>query len=473
MTTPSARRWLAFAILCCGDLMTVLDTTVVNVALPSIRADLDFSEAVLVWVMNAYMLTFGGFLLLGGRLGDLFGQRRLFLIGIAAFTLASVACGMAPTQATLVIARAAQGLGGAMVSALCLSIIMGLFPEPEERVRAMGYFGFVMAAGGSVGVLLGGLLTGALNWHWIFLINLPIGAAVFTLTLRFLPGSQIATEVGRLDVWGAITVTASLLLAIYAVVDGNAAGWTSVQTLGLLGASVALMAAFLIIEATTTSPLMPLGLFRHRNLSIANVAGVLWAASMFAWFFISALYMQFVLGYGPMQVGLAFLPANVIMGALSFSLSAKMVNRFGIRLPLAGGLFLVAVGLGLFALAPEDATFLAHVLPAMSLLGVGCGMALNPVMLAAMNDVEPSQSGLASGVVNTSFMMGGALGLAVLVSVAAGRTEMLIAAGLDARLALNGGYHVAFVVAAIFALVGAALGAFLRPGLAPGQPSAH
>ena len=464
------KRWLALYVLCFGELMIVLDTTVVNVALPSIRASLGFSEASLVWVVNAYMLTFGGFLLLGGRLGDLYGNRRLFLLGIALFTLASAACGLAGSQPTLIAARAVQGLGGAVVSAVALSLIMNLFTEPAERAKAMGFFGFVMAGGGSIGVLLGGVLTNAFNWHWIFLVNLPIGVAVFALCLLLLPASGGSAGEGRLDIAGAITVTVSLMLAVYAVVNGNEAGWTSVQTIALLAAAAVLLAIFLLIEARVRAPLMPLSLFRLRNVATANVVGVLWAAAMFAWFFISALYLQLVLGYSPLQVGLAFLPANLIMAAFSLGLSAKLVMRFGIRAPLAIGLLLAAIGLALFAFSPVDGNFVVHVLPGMLLLGLGAGMAFNPVLLAAMSDVEPSESGLASGVVNTSFMMGGALGLAVLASLAAARTESLISAGVQSSVALNGGYHVAFVIGAVFAAAAAVLSAaLLRKGASAKQ----
>src|SRR6266545_2101683 len=375
MSIDGRKRWLALYVLCLGDLMIVLDSTIVNVALPSIRDDLGFSETSLAWVVNAYLLTYGGFLLLGGRLGDLFGHRRLFVSGIALFTAASLACGLAGSQAFLVGARAVQGLGGAVVAAVALSLIMTMFTEPADRAKAMGVIGFVAAGGGSLGVLLGGILTDTLNWHWIFLVNVPT----------------------------------------------------------------------------------------------ANVVGVLWAAAMFAWFFLSALYLQLVLGYSPLHVGLAFLPANLIMGAFSLGLSAKLVMRFGIRPPLATGLLLAALGLALFARAPVDGHFVADVLPSMILLGFGAGLAFNPVLLAAMSDVQPSESGLASGLVNTSFMMGGALGLAALASLAASRTDTLLASG-DAHLAaLAGGYHAAFIVGAIFAVAAAGLGATL---LRAGMPTA-
>ena len=479
-TIDKDKRWLALYVLCAGVLMIVLDTTIVNVALPSIRQDLGFTETSLVWVVNAYMLTFGGFMLLGGRLGDLYGHRRLFLLGLALFTLASLVCGLASSQGLLVGARAVQGLGGAVVSAIALSLIMNLFTEPLERAKAMGIYGFVCAGGGSIGVLLGGLLTSALSWHWIFLVNLPIGVAVFALCRVLLramqPEGRARLSAGgqRLDVGGAVTVTASLMIAVYAIVNGNQAGWTSAQTLGLLAAAAVLLALFLGIEARVRSPLVPLGLFRLRSVATANIVGVLWAAAMFAWFFISALYMQLVLGYSAMQVGLAFLPANLIMGGFSLGLSAKIVMRFGIRLPLAAGLALAAAGLALFAFSPPDGSFVIHVLPGMTLLGIGCGMALNPVLLAAMSDVAPTESGLASGIVNTSFMMGGALGLAVLASLAAARSENLLAAGAAPAAALTGGYHAAFVAGAIFAAAAALLSAALlrkKPSITEGEPS--
>jgi len=464
------RRWLALFVLCAGVLMIVIDMTVVNVALPSIRQDLGFSEASLAWVVNAYLLTSGGFLLLGGRLGDLYGHRRLFLIGVIAFTVASFACGLATTQTLLVAARAIQGLGGAIVDAVSLSLIMDLFTAPTDRARAMGVYGFVCAGGGSIGVLLGGSLTSALDWHWIFLINIPIGIVVVALSLLLLPRAPPSDERRHLDVVGAITVTAALMLAIHAIVNGNDAGWLSGRTLATLAGASALLVIFLVVEARVRAPLMPLAMFRLRSLVVANISGVLWAAAMFAWFFISALYLQLVLGYSPLQVGLAFLPSNLIMAAFSLGLSAKIVLRYGIRATLAVGLLLAAAGLLLFARAPVAGQFVVDVLPGMLLLGLGAGVAFNPVLLAATSDVAPTESGLASGIVNTSFMMGGALGLAILASIASGRRAGLVAAGADAIDALNRGYHVAFVVGAAFAAAGALIGVvFLRTR--PAEPA--
>jgi EmrB/QacA subfamily drug resistance transporter len=465
MTTDTDKRWLAFYVLCLASLMIVLDVTIVNVALPSIREDLGFSETSLAWVVNGYLLTYGGFLLLGGRLGDYFGHRRLFIAGISFFTLASLACGLATEQWMLITARAFQGLGGATASAVALSLMMTLFTEPGDRAKAMGIFGFVAAGGGSIGVLLGGVLTDSLNWHWIFLVNVPIGAAVVALTLALLPAARIPRPEQRLDVAGAILVTASLMIAVYAIVNGNDVGWTTTRTIGLLAASGVLLATFLALETRIQAPLVPLGLFRLRNVATANVVGVFWAAAMFAWFFLSALYLQLVLGYSPLQVGLAFLPANVIMAIFSIGLSAKLVMRFGLRLPMSTGLLIAGMGLVLFARAPVDGNFAVDVLPSMLLLGLGAGMAFNPVLLTAMSDVAPTEAGLASGVVNTAFMMGGALGLAVLASVADRRTESL-STGLEPdAAALTSGYHLAFVVGAVFAVVAAGVGAFgLRRG---------
>ena len=459
--TSERTRWYALYVLCLASLMIVLDATIVNVALPSIKKDLGFTESSLAWVVNAYLLTYGGFLLLGGRLGDFLGARKLFIGGIVLFTVASLVCGLSTSQWMLVSARAVQGIGGATASAVSLALMMGLFTTAGDRAKAMGFFGFVAAGGGSIGVLLGGVLTDLLSWHWIFLVNVPIGALVVLLSLRLLPADQRAEGRGRIDFAGAIAVTSSLMIAVYAIVNGNKNGWTSAQTLGLLGASAALMAVFLVIESRVDSPLVPLRFFRHRNLRIANIIGVLWAAAMFAWFFLAALYLQQVLHYSPLQVGLSFLPANLIMGAFALGLSAKVVMKFGLRLPIALGLSLAAAGLLLFVRAPVGGDFVTDVLPSMVLLGLGAGLAFNPVLLAAMSDVEPTEAGLASGIVNTSFMMGGALGLAILASVAASRTSHLEASGESHVAALAGGYHLAFLMGVIFAVVAAVMGGTL------------
>lgn len=468
--SPS-QRWLALYILCLGVLMIVLDSTIVNVALPSIREDLQFSETGLVWVVNAYLLTFGGFLLLGGRLGDVLGHRRVFLAGLAVFTLASAACGLATTRELLIIGRAVQGIGGAVVSAAALSLIMNVFTEPGERAKAMGIYGFVCSGGGSIGVLLGGLLTGSVGWHWIFLVNVPIGLAVYALCSRLIPAGRGVADAPKLDVIGAVTVTAAMLLAVYAIVNGNEVGWFAVPTLTKIGIACGMFMAFLMFESKVPAPLMPPDLLKRKSVSTANLIAVLWAAGMFAWFFISALYLQLVLGRSPMEVGLAFLPANLIMAACSLGLSAKLVMRFGIRGPLVSGLLIAAGGLLLFARAPVDGNVWIDVVPAMALLGMGAGIAFNPLLLAAMNDVPQSESGLASGMVNTSFMMGGALGLAVLASIAAAHTDRAQALGASAVASLNAGYQIAFAAGAGFAVVAAGLGAWMfRSPVAPVAP---
>jgi EmrB/QacA subfamily drug resistance transporter len=471
----SRTRWLALVILCVGDLMIVVDTTVVNVALPSIRNDLGFSATSLAWVVNAYMLTFGGFLLLAGRLGDLFGHKRLFLFGTAAFTVASLVCGISTSKGMLIVARGVQGLGGAIVSAVAFSLIVVLFTEPAERAKAMGVFGFVMSGGGSLGVLAGGVLTDLAGWHWVFLINLPIGIIVTIAGLKLLPIMHTGAAKTRLDAPGAIAITGAMVLAVYAIVNGNANGWTSAETLGLLGLAVVIAVAFVAWESRVASPLMPLGIFRHRNLSVANIVGMLWAASMFALFFLSALYLQLVLHYSPLQVGLAFLPGNIIMMAFSLGLSAKLVMRYGFRKPLAFGLGIAALALAWFARVPVHGHFLPDILPAMILIGIGGGLAFNPVLMAAMSDVEPQDAGLASGIANTAFMMGGALGLAVLASAASSRTGHVVNA-----TTLTRGYHLAFWIGTAFAIGAAAIGGtFLRTrtvaagahGEAPPEPA--
>ena len=459
--SESRTRWLALFVLCGGTLMIVLDSTIVNVALPSIREDLGFSEASLAWVVNAYLLTFGGFLLLGGRLGDIYGHRRMFQYGLVLFTVASLGCGLAQSQEMLIVGRAVQGLGGAVVSAV------GAVADDDDVHRAGG----ARQGDGRRRLRRVGrrqprrAARRRAHRRARLALDLPRQHPDRRRGVPALPrarsrtGGQEAT--GRLDVAGAVTVTAALMLAVYAIVNGNETGWLTAQTLGLLAVAAVLLGVFLLIESRVESPLVPLSLFKRRNVAWANVVGMLWAAGMFAWFFLSALYLQLVLGYSPLQVGLAFLPSNLIMGAFSVGISAKLVMKFGIRLPLAVGLSIAAVGLLLFARAPVDGTFLVDVLPSMLLLGVGAGMAFNPVLLAAMSDVEPTDAGLASGVVNTSFMMGGALGLAILASLAAARSETLRDAGTEALEALNAGYHAAFVVGAIFALTAAAIGGLL------------
>ncbi len=439
--------------------MIVLDTTIVTVALPSIQSDLHFTGSSLIWVLNAYMLTFGGFLLLGGRLGDLYGRRRLFLIGLALFTLSSLACGLAQARLALIAGRALQGVGGAVVTAVALSMIMTLFTEPAERARAMGVYGFIASAGGSIGELLGGLLTQVFGWHSIFLLNLPIGIGVYFATASLLPHQTAASGRRRLDLAGAVTVTVALMLAVYAIVNANRLGWLSPATLWLLGLSLALLLLFLWIEARGSAPLMPLRMLLLRNIAVSNIVSALWSAGLFAWFVLSALYLQRVLGYDPLRVGLSFLPADLIIMAFSIGLSAQMVLKWGLRTPLWVGLILTGAGLAWFARAPVQGHFMADVLPGMVLIGIGAGMGFNALLLLAMSDVDESDTGLASGLVNTSFMMGGAFGLALLASLAEADTQRLTVVGSDSLAALTHGYHSAFAAAALLALIASALAA--------------
>ena len=455
------KRWLALLLVCAAQLMIVLDGTIVNVALPAIQSSLGFSEVSLSWVVNAYLLTFGGFLLLGGRAGDLFGRRRVFMAGLALFTLASLFCGLAGSQALLVAARAVQGLGGAIIAPAALSIIITTFTEPADRARAMGIWGFVVSGGASIGVLLGGVLVGTLGWPWIFLVNLPIGIVALALCRPLLEPGRVESADGGFDLAGALLVTASLVAAVYAIVGANTVGWGSAQTVILLAVAASLMGLFVTVEARTRVPLVPLGIFRSRNLTVSNVAMVLTVAGMFGWFFFSALYLQRVLGYDSLQTGLAFLPATLVLGALSYSAAAKVVNRFGVKPMLMVGMALLAVSLLLFARAPVGGSFLMDVLPGMLLLGFGASFAFLTLILASVSGVPEHDAGLASGLVNTAQQLGGALGLAVLASIAASRTEGLGGAGSEAVAALNGGYHAAFLLSAIFVALATVLAAAL------------
>jgi EmrB/QacA subfamily drug resistance transporter len=447
-------RWLALYVLCGGMLMIVLDATIVNVALPTIQDSLGFSQNDLTWVVNAYLIPFGGLLLLAGRMGDLLGQRRIFLAGLTVFTIASLVCAAAQNQAMLIGGRFFAGVGGAFASAVILGMIVTMFPEPREQAKAIGVYGFVASAGGSIGLLAGGALTQAISWHWIFLINLPIGIAVALGALRLVedrPGLGLAQGA---DVPGAALITGSLMIGTYAILGITDHGWTSAQTLGLSAVSALLFAGFLFRQSRIENPLMPLAIFRNRNLSGANLIQALLVAGMFGMFFLGALYLQRILGYDALQVGLAFLPATVAMGSLSLGFSEKLIMRFGPKTTLIPGVALVGAGLLLFARAPVDASYLTDVLPPMLLIGIGVGTAFPSLMTLAMSGVEPSEAGLASGVVNTSMQVGGAIGLAVLATLASQRTDS-IGSSASHLSALNSGYHLAYVVGA--ALVAVAL----------------
>jgi EmrB/QacA subfamily drug resistance transporter len=454
---PTGRRWLALYLVCAAQLMIVLDGTIVNVALPAIRGSLGFSETGLSWVVNAYLLTFGGFLLLGGRAGDLFGRRRVFASGLALFTLASLLCGLAGSQGVLVVARALQGIGGAIIAPAALSIIITTFKDPKSRARAMGIWAFVVSGGASIGVLLGGVLTQTLGWPWIFLVNIPVGLVAIALCRPLLDPDPTPEERG-FDLPGAFLITASLVAAVYAIV--GAGENPPVLTGLLLLLSAALMAAFRAVERRTAAPLVPPGvLSRSRNLTVSNVVMALAVVGMVGWFFFSALYLQGVLGYGSLATGLSYLPATLALGAISQGPAAWAVARFGIKPTIVGGLGLMALGLVLFARAPVGGSFLVHVLPGMLVLGVGAAFGFMAVILASTAGVPEREAGLASGLVNTSQQMGGALGLAALAALAA------YAAGIaDVRSdvsALNSGYHAAFLAGAGCVVLGALISALL------------
>ncbi|MGH3089927.1 MAG: MFS transporter [Rubrobacteraceae bacterium] len=451
------KRWLALLLVCAAQFMLVVDGTIVNVALPSIQDSLGFSQVTLSWVVNAYLLTFGGFLLLGGRAGDLFGRRRVFAFGMALFTLASLLCGLANSQAMLVAARALQGIGGAIIAPAALSIIITTFRDPAEKARAMGIWGFVVSGGGSIGVLLGGVLTQTMGWPAIFLVNLPVGIIALALCRPLLAPDPKPNVSGGFDLPGAILITASIVAAVYAII--GAGGNPPAFTILLLVIAAALMVAFAAVERRTTAPLVPPGIFASSpNLAVSNIVMALTVVGLVGWFFFSALYLQRVLGYDSLATGLAYLPATIAMGVISYAVAPKAVGRFGIKPMIALGLGMMAAGLLLFARAPVEGSYLLDVLPGMLLLGVGPSFAFIAVILASTTGVPESEAGLASGLVNTSQQMGGALGLAVLAAVSAFTASVV---GSGSAAALNSGYHTAFLVGAICLIIGVLLAAAL------------
>jgi EmrB/QacA subfamily drug resistance transporter len=457
-------RWLALVVLCVGMLMIVLDATIVNVALPSIQDDLDFSQASLAWVVNGYLITFGGLLLLAGRLGDLIGRRRIFLIGLIVFIAASMLCAVAQSQAMLIGARFLQGAGGALTSAVILGMIVTMFPEPREQAKAIGVYSFVASGGGSIGLLAGGAITEAINWHWIFFVNLPIGVATALLALRLVERDQgIGLREGA-DVPGAVLVTSALMLLVYTILEAGSRGWGSAHTVGFGALSLLLLAGFVVREGRIANPMMPLRLFRSRNVAGANIVQALFVAGMFGMFFLGALYLQRVLGYGALEVGLAFLPVTVIIGTLSLGFSERLNMRFGPRAILLPALVLIAAGLAIFARVPVDGSYVVDILPVMVLLGMGAGLAFPSLMMLAMSGATRSDSGLASGLVNTTLQVGGAIGLAVLATLATTRTDSLLADGESSAEALTSGYHLAFLIGAVLVIVAIAVAlTVLRP----------
>jgi EmrB/QacA subfamily drug resistance transporter len=447
------RRWTALMVLCTGMLMIVLDVTIVNVALPSIQRELGFSQSGLAWVINAYLIPFGSLLLLAGRIGDLVSRRGVFVTGLAVFTAASAVCGLADSQFLLIAARFVQGVGGAMTSAVILGMIVTMFPEPREQAQAIGVYSFVASAGGAAGLLLGGVLTQSINWHWIFFVNVPVGLATGAAALRVLDRDRATTGQRGTDLPGATLITAALMVSVYTIVDPAAEyGWTAPRTLALSAVAIALLVAFVIREATAATPLVPLRIFRSRGLTGANLAQLLSAAGMFGMFFVGVLYVQHVLGYDAMQIGLAFLPVTVVMGGLSLRYSERLISRFGARRVVLAGLTLVAAGLALFARVPIHGQYLLDVLPSMVLLGVGAGVAFPALAALAMAEATPDDAGLASGVFNTTAEVGSALGLAILATLSSGRYLSLRRDGLSDVAAQIGGYRLAFLVAALLVI---------------------
>ena len=448
-------RWIALVVLCAGFLMIILDQTIVNVALPSIQDDLDFSQSSLAWVVNAYLIAFGGLLLLAGRLGDLVGRKRMFMIGLTVFTLASLLCGVSQSQEMLIGARFVQGIGGAMTSAVILGMIVTMFPKPAEQAKAIGVYSFVAAGGASIGLLAGGVLTEALNWHWIFFVNVPIGIATGLLAQRLIH-RDVGIGLGRgADVPGAVLIVSALMLAVYTIVETDKYGWGSARTLVLGAVALALLGGFILREAKASTPLIPLRIFRSRVVSGANLVQALTVGGLFGMFFLGALYMQRVLGYGAIDVGLAFLPVAVLIGVFSVGVTARLIVRFGARATMLPGLVAIAAGLVLFQRAPVDANYVVDLLPAMILLGIGGGLFFASLMTLAMSAATQEDSGLASGLVNTTQQVGGALGLAVIATLSASRADTLRGNGDSLAQALTGGYHLAFAIGA--ALVGAAI----------------
>ncbi|WP_155371147.1 MFS transporter [Catellatospora vulcania] len=470
---PSRSRWIALGVIATGLLMTVLDGSIVTVAMPAIQQDLGFSPAGLSWVVNAYLIAFGSLLLLAGRLGDLIGRRRLFLAGTAVFTAASLLAGLADTPALLIAARFGQGVGSAMAAAVGLGILVNLFPEPAARARAIAVFSFTGAAGASLGQVLGGMLTDALDWHWIFFINLPIGVATLAVAVAVLPADRGLGLAAGADVIGALLVTAGLMLGIYTVIKVEQNGWTSAPTLTTGAVALLLLAAFVIRQATARRPLMPLRILRSRTVAGANLVQMLMVAALFSFQIITALYLQKVLGYGAAETGLAMLPAALAIGAVSLGVSARLNTRFGERRVLLTGLALLTVLLGLLARIPVHASYVTDLLPAM-LLAAGFGLALPALTTLGMSGAGPDDAGLASGLFNTTQQIGMAVGVAVLSTLAAGRTGQALADGASQAAALTGGYRLAYTVGAGLMVVAFAVAyALLRRPRPTTQPQSE
>ncbi|GAA5044713.1 MFS transporter [Nocardia callitridis] len=450
-------------MLCSGQLMVILDGTIVNVALPAIQTDLGFSASTLAWVVNAYLVPFGGLLLLAGRFGDLIGRKRVFVTGLIVFTAASLLCGVATTPAMLLVARFVQGAGGAVTSAVTLGMVATLFPQPRERAKAIGVYSFVQSAGGSLGLLAGGVLTQTISWHWVFFVNVPIGIAAAALAGRILRednGAGLGKEGKGMDVVGALLVTSALMLGVYTIVETTGYDWISAHTLGLGATALVLLFAFCLRQAKAANPLLRLGIFRSRNVSGALGVQALLVAGMFSFQFLCVLYLQKVLGFDEIRTGLGIFPVSVAIGALSLGLSPRLIARFGPRAVLLPGLVLIAAGLAALGRIPVGGSYVVDVLPVLMPLGIGFGLAMPSLATLAMSSATSEDSGTASGMFNTMQQVGSAFGLAVLSTLAAAHTETLLRNGADATSALTDGYQLAFrwgsglvVAAAILAAV--------------------
>jgi EmrB/QacA subfamily drug resistance transporter len=452
--TQDPRRWKALALLSLAQFLVIMDTSIIGVALPAIQQQFGFSQSDLQWIFSAYVIVFGALLLLGGRLSDILGQRRIFVIGFAILTAASVLAGLAPNGTTLIAARALQGIGAALIAPSAMSILMSLFTIPSERNKAMGFWGAAAPAGGTAGVFLGGIITAYVDWSWVFLINVPVGIAVLSLTWMLIPRGT--RQKGRVDYLGAISITGALILLVYAIVTANDAGWNSLQTVSLLLTSAALLSAFTIIQKRSREPLMPLHIFKTPNLLASNIImALLGAAWIPMWFFLN-LYLQQIQGYGPFESGLALLPMTAAIMALMIGASSRLIRLLGVKHSLVAGLGLLALAMLMFVATPSSkGSFVTHVLPASLVAAGGMSLAYIPALMSAVSHAKKEESGLASGIVNTSYQIGSALGLAIMVAIASAQTLLDENNGVGSIEALNNGFHLAFIIAAIVAAIAA------------------
>jgi len=454
LTSTNNRRWVALVIVCLGQLMIVLDTTIVNVALPQIQRDLHFTQANLTWVLNAYLITYGSFLLFAGRLGDLIGRKRVFLSGLVLFTASSAACAVASDSTLLIVARAIQGLGGALTTSVIVAIIVVEFPQAAERAKAMSVFTFVAVAGGSIGLLAGGIITESINWHWIFFINLPIGFVTFLAGKRLIEDNNGLGISGGIDILGSVLITTSAMSLVYGIVKASSDGWGSTATLGFVGASVVLCTAFLVYEGRISNPIFPLRMLRLRGLIGSSAVRACLVTGMFSTFFLGAIYLERVKGFTALETGFAFLPMTLIVAALSLGITARLMARFGAVRLLTVGMTLPIAGLLLLTTAGAQTPYFPTVFFAFILVGLGMGTSFMPLLSVAMSDVPNQDAGLASGIINVSMQMAAALGLAVLGTVATDHTNSLLKAGESTKVALTGGFHLAYGIAAACVLVG-------------------